>query len=105
MKHKKIQILGIERIYRLFELAEKEFEKHPERSKRYIEIAREIVKKSRARIPDELKTKFCKNCNTFLKEGKNSEIQSQGNMKIIKCLECGFKRKTGRKNKKNDFIK
>ncbi len=105
MKPKKIQILGLERIYRLFELAEKEFEKHPERSKRYIEIAREIVKKSRTRIPDELKTKFCKKCNAFLKEEKNSQIQKQNNMKIIKCLECGFTRKTGKKPKKTDCIK
>lgn len=97
MKHQKIQAIGLERIYRLFELAEKEFETHPERSKRYIEIAREISKKSRARIPDELKTKFCKKCGAFLKEEANAEIMRTKTWAVVKCNECGNERKTGRK--------
>ncbi|MEM4262088.1 MAG: hypothetical protein QXI10_03935 [Candidatus Diapherotrites archaeon] len=64
MKHEKARKIGLERIYRLFELAEQEFEKKPERSKRYVEIAREISKKTKAKIPKELKQKFCKKCNS-----------------------------------------
>ncbi len=97
MKHEKIQKIGLERVYRLFELAEEEFEKHPERSKRYVQIAREISKKSKARIPQELKTKFCKKCGAYLKENKNSTIEKENGITKVKCKECGFERKTGKK--------
>lgn len=99
MKHGKMQEIALERIYRLFELAEQEISKHPERSKRYISIAREIGKKTKVRIPNELKTKFCKKCNSFLNK-KNSEISKQDSITIVKCLGCGFERKTGIKTNK-----
>ncbi len=98
MKHTKMQELALERIYRLFEVAEQEMEEHPERSKRYIKLAIEISKKARARFPNELKIRYCKKCNSVLVKGKNAEIRKEGNMTIVKCLECGFERKTGNKN-------
>ena len=73
MKHTKMQQIGLERIYRLFELAEKELTANPERSKRYIGLALEIAKKARVRMPSELKTKYCKKCKSFLEKGKNSK--------------------------------
>ncbi len=90
-----IEQIALERIYRLFELAEAEFPKHNERSKRYIELARKIGTRNRARFPAELKTKFCKQCNAFLVKGKNAEISKHGSLVTVKCLECGFERKTG----------
>ncbi|MBI4210456.1 MAG: ribonuclease P [Candidatus Diapherotrites archaeon] len=100
MKHAKMQELGTERIWRLFELAEHEFGAHPERSKRYVEIARGVSKKLRARIPDTLKTKFCKKCGAFFGQG-NSKITRTATWAVVKCLECGHERKTGRKPNTN----
>ncbi|MCR4335918.1 MAG: ribonuclease P [archaeon] len=97
MKHTKMQQIGLERIYRLFELAEQEM-KNPKRSKRYIKLAIEIGKKTRVRFPSELKEKFCKKCNSFLNK-TNSETKKTETMKIIKCKDCGFERKTGLKPK------
>ncbi|VVB99392.1 Ribonuclease P protein component 4 [uncultured archaeon] len=91
--------IGTERIYRLFELAEQELEKHPERSVRYVQLSREISKKTRARFPDELKLKFCKKCNAFIKDGYNGAITESGGIANVKCLGCGFERKTGRKSR------
>ncbi|MCR4368879.1 MAG: ribonuclease P [archaeon] len=96
MKHTKIQQLALERIYRLFELAEKEFQKHPKRSKRYISLAREIGKKATARFPFELKKKYCKKCNSVFTQ-TNSETKKTGDLTAIKCLECGAQRKFGTK--------
>lgn len=87
-----VEKIALERIYRLFELAEEELEVHPERSKRYIELARKISTRNRARIPQELKTKFCKKCNSFLKEGKNCKIE-KNKFWTVKCLACKFERK------------
>ncbi len=98
MKHEKAQQLGLERIYRLFELAEQELAEHPQRSRRYVELSREISKKVRARMPDELKLKFCKKCNSYL-NGSNSKITKTATWTVVKCLGCGFERKAGRKPK------
>ncbi len=71
MRNKKFfEKIALERIYRLFGLAEKEFEKNPARSRHYIELARKISTRNRARIPQELKQSYCKKCNAFLLEGK-----------------------------------
>lgn len=94
MKHQQAKKIGLERIHRLFELAEQELEKKPERSKRYIEIAREISKKTKAKIPKELKQKFCKKCNSYLKEGKNAEITRTEKWLIIKCKQCNNEKKS-----------
>ncbi|MCX8158348.1 MAG: ribonuclease P [Candidatus Diapherotrites archaeon] len=84
------QKIALERIYRLFELADIEFEKHPERSRRYVELAREISKKNKVKIPKELKKMFCKKCGAFLKEGVNCAKYFDGNLVRIVCGECGF---------------
>ncbi len=90
----KIQKISLERIYRLFELAEQNMESHPERTKRYIELARKIGTRNNARFPKELKDSFCKKCNAFLKKGKTAEHKTEKGLLVIKCIECGFERKT-----------
>ena len=94
MKQNEIQKIALERIYRLFELAEKFFEKEPKLSKRYVALAKKISSKNKATIPWELKKKFCKKCGAFLKSEKNSKETKQPPFLLIKCLECGFERKT-----------
>lgn len=97
MKHQKMNKIALERIYRLFELAAKQTQTNPFRSKRYISIALEISKKTRTKIPDELKTKYCKKCKIALQEKINCEITKQGTITIVKCNACEFSRKIGRK--------
>lgn len=88
-KNKRKEI-ALERIYRLFELAETEFPKHPERSKRYVELARKIGTRNKAIIPAELKKQFCKKCGSFLVKGKNAEWKEKGELVEIKCKECSY---------------
>jgi len=98
-KNKRREI-ALERIYRLFELAEKEFGERPDRSKRYVELARKLSTRNKAVIPSELKKRFCKKCGSFLKKGKNAEWKNLGELIEIKCKECGFSFKKGLKAKK-----
>ena len=79
-----------ERIDILFNLAEKELKKHPKRSRRYVELARKIVKRCNVRLTTGQKKKFCKKCNQLLKP-KTSEIKIDSNKKFIKirCMNCG----------------
>ncbi len=90
---KQVQAIALERIYRLFELAEQEFEKHPERSKRYVELARKIGTRSNVTIPSKLKKRFCKKCGAFLVYGTNGELEEKEKIGNLKCRECGAERK------------
>jgi len=84
------QKIARERIEILFSLAEKEFKRHPERSKRYIQLARKIGLRYNVRLPKELKRKFCKECNSlFTVSSKQVRIDSRTKTVTIKCLNCG----------------
>lgn len=97
-----MQAMALERIYRLFELAGQALDEgKPERGKRYVGIARGLAKKHRVRFQQELKTKYCKKCGAFLKEGINAELKVEGALTTVKCLECGAERKTGVKPESN----
>ncbi len=76
-----------ERIEILFEEAEKSLRKHPERSRRYVELARKIGLRYNIRFPKELKRRFCKKCNTLLVPGLTSQTRVHDKV-IIKCLKC-----------------
>ena len=85
------QDIARERIVILFNLAEKEFKKHPERSRRYIQLARKIGLRYNIRLSTKLKRKFCKNCDNLLILGKTEQrrIDSKSKNVVRKCLKCG----------------
>ncbi|MBI4009937.1 MAG: ribonuclease P [Candidatus Aenigmarchaeota archaeon] len=85
------QKIAKERIEILFNAAEKEFKKTPERTKRYIELARKIGLRYNLRLSKSLKRNFCKNCNSLLKPGVNAKIKLDSKTKtiVVKCLNCG----------------
>jgi ribonuclease P protein subunit RPR2 len=76
--------IALERIYRLFELAEK----NPQYSKRYLTLAKDIGKKTTTRIPKELKNKMCKKCYSL-----NINIKNENDSTIITCQDCKSIRK------------
>lgn len=79
-----------ERIEILLDLARKEVDK-PERSKRYVELARKIGKRYNVRLKKSQKRSFCKKCNRLLIPGKTSEVRINSKKKVItiKCVDCG----------------
>jgi ribonuclease P protein subunit RPR2 len=78
-----------ERIQILFDLANQEFAKHPERAHRYVELARKIAMRCRVRIPRELKMKFCKNCYKYIMPGVNCKVRLLARCVVYHCRECG----------------
>lgn len=86
--------LGLERIERLFELADKAFEKHPERAHRDVQLARKIAMRYNIRIPSRLKKRFCGKCYKYLAPNINCNIGERHGMMTVKCLECGNVAKT-----------
>jgi len=80
----------LQRIKRLFELAEADAKKGMEkRSDRYIQLAREIGMRYRVRIPSHLKMRICEGCYTFLVPGKNARVRLRGDYITTTCLRCG----------------
>lgn len=95
-KMRSSQKLALERIYRLFELAEKMSEnKKNDYVKRYLTLAKKLSEKCRVSIPKELKEKYCKKC--FL---MNIEPIKQPPFLIIKCKTCRYEKKYSLEGKK-----
>src|SRR3989304_10282998 len=83
------QRIAKERIEILLALAEKEFKKNPERSKRYVELARKIGLRYNVRLAKEQKKKFCKNCYNLLTPSTSTvRLDSRSKTIIIKCQKC-----------------
>lgn len=78
-----------ERIHILFEEAEKAFADHPERSNRYVEIARNIAMKFNLSMPDELKNLFCPQCYAYWVPSETVRIRLKNGSKVMTCNECG----------------
>jgi len=80
-----------ERIEKLLNIAKVDFENHPERCKKYVELAKKIGKRYNVRFTKEQKRSFCKKCNQLLIPNKTSkvEVDSRKKLIIIKCTNCG----------------
>jgi len=80
-----------ERINLLFELAMRELDKNPQRSKRYVQLLRKIGLRYNVRLPKHIKRIICKHCNNLLIPGKTAMVRLNSRKKTvnIKCLECG----------------
>lgn len=77
-----------ERIFILFQEAEKAFSKNKSLANRYVTLARKIAMKTKSRIPLELKRRFCKHCYKYLQPGVNARVRTRGGKVIISCFEC-----------------
>jgi ribonuclease P protein subunit RPR2 len=80
--------LARQRMERLFSLAAEEHTLHPERSDRYVHIARQIGTRLRVRMPRQLKRLFCKHCGSYLPASGARTRLHQGVLTAT-CLRCG----------------
>jgi ribonuclease P protein subunit RPR2 len=81
--------IAVERIERLFELAERMFEKQPELADRYVKLAWRIATRYNIRLPATLKRKFCRKCLSFWKPGASCRMRIQSGCVVVTCLRCG----------------
>ena len=81
----------LERIRILFGQAEKSFKSHPERSRRYVEMALKLSTRYNVRLPPGIKRRFCSSCKSFLVPGVNSRVRTSPSQRavILTCKECG----------------
>jgi len=81
--------IAVERIQRLFELAEEVFEKRPELADRYVKLAWRITTRYNIRLPRDLKRKFCRKCLSFWRPGVSCRVRIRQSSVTITCLRCG----------------
>ena len=84
-----IQEIAVQRMWRLFELAKREFAEHPERSERYVQLIRNISMRNRTGIPREIKSRICKHCYALHMPGNNVRYRLKEGFIIISCQRCG----------------
>lgn len=85
---KEMKIIARERVKILFDNAEEMFKKNPQLSDRYVTLARKIAMKANMRMPRELKRRFCKHCNGYLKPGVNCRVRTKESKVVYYCLNC-----------------
>ncbi len=78
----------MQRMERLFLLAEQAHATHPERSDRYVQIARKISSRTRVRMPRLLKRLFCRHCGGFL-SAATARVRLHEGLLTTTCLKCG----------------
>ncbi|MEW6593018.1 MAG: ribonuclease P [Candidatus Hadarchaeota archaeon] len=81
--------IAMERVERLFQMAENEFKMRPELSDRYVKLAWNIKTKYNLRLPAHLKRKFCRKCLAFWKPGASCRVRVRAGRVVITCLKCG----------------
>jgi nicotinamidase-related amidase len=86
---KEIRKIAIERIEKLFKLAQSIAKENPTRARRYVELARRIGMKAEISIPRKHKRKFCRGCNTFFIPGKTCKVRLNNGQVSYLCLSCG----------------
>ncbi|MDD1685524.1 ribonuclease P protein component 4 [Methanoregula sp.] len=80
-----------ERISELFVQAQGAFAEHPERSNRYVELARKIAMRQRVRIDRELRRQYCHHCYAFLVPGNNMRVRVHRGNVVVTCRTCNKK--------------
>ena len=87
----KVEIVVNERIEQLFEEAQKNLKIHPERTRRYLKIARALAMRHRMRLPERFKRTFCKRCYIYWKPGYNVKVRIEKDKKTVSySCECGY---------------
>src|SRR5206468_1859022 len=64
-------------------------------SRRYVDLARRISKRTKTRIPSEVKRYLCKGCGIALVPGHNARVRLHAHNTgiVITCLSCGSVRR------------
>lgn len=80
--------IALKRIKKLLDLAKEIYDKNPELSRRYVEIAWKIKLKCNVKLPKILKLRFCKKCFTVWIPSKTVKVRIKKGWINYICLSC-----------------
>jgi RNase P subunit RPR2 len=82
-----------EEVARIFAEAEGFFTRGDKRmAQRRVKQARRLAMKVQLRIPEHAH-RYCRACDSFVKEGVNATVRIRGKVRIRRCLGCGAVRR------------
>ena len=87
-----VKEIAQQRIAHLFWLAECAAHERPDLADRYATMAIRIARRTRVRMPVQMKRFFCKSCGAFLTPGKTARVrinQRRSPHQTVTCLKCG----------------
>jgi ribonuclease P protein subunit RPR2 len=88
--------LASDRIRTLLELAGANKKSKPERSRRYVELARKIAERYNVRMTLPQKKSFCRKCSSyFTAENSKTRVAPKSRAVVRVCLLCGFRKTYG----------
>ena len=90
-KNPATKMVAKERISILFSQAQEAFHEHPERSNRYVALARRIAMRQRVRIDREFRRQYCHHCYAFLVPGQNMRVRVHRGNVVVTCGICNKK--------------
>jgi ribonuclease P protein subunit RPR2 len=90
-KNPTTKMVAKERIAVLFTQALLAFHEHPERSTRYVALARRIAMRQRVRIDREFRRQYCHSCYAFLVPGQNMRVRVHRGHVVVTCGICNKK--------------
>ena len=90
-KNPTTKMVAKERIGVLFIQAQDAFPEHPERSNRYVALARRIAMRQRVHIDREFRRRFCHHCYAFLVPGQNMRVRVHRGNVVVTCGICNMK--------------
>jgi ribonuclease P protein subunit RPR2 len=90
-KNPATKMVAKERISILFSQAQEAFPDHPERSNRYVALARRISMRQRVRIDREFRRRYCHHCYAFLVPGQNMRVRVHRGNVVVTCGICNGK--------------
>jgi ribonuclease P protein subunit RPR2 len=90
-KNPATKMVAKERIRVLFLQACEAFHEHPERSNRYVTLARRIAMRQRVRIDREFRRQYCHYCYAFLVPGRNMRVRVHRGNVVVTCGICNKK--------------
>ena len=82
--------IALERIRKLFQLAQGMIREDEELAQRYITIARKIAMAVRVRIPKEHRWQICRGCKKFILPGVNCRVRIQQRREAHRVVTCGY---------------
>lgn len=80
--------VATDRIERLLQLAHGERHR-PDRSKRYVELARKIGMRYQVSIPARWRRRICRSCERLLTPGRDARVRLRRGTLRVTCARCG----------------
>lgn len=80
--------IAADRIERLLQMAHDERHR-PDRSKRYVELARKIGMRYQVSIPGRWRRRICRSCHVMLTPGRDARVRVRRGTLRVTCARCG----------------